>query len=64
MQQEKEMPVLEEMERELRIQPNTYKRQWRSHRYEYYCGDWRYNWHEERKIEHRDDGATIIAQRV
>jgi hypothetical protein len=64
MQREKEMPVFAEIERGLQMQPNTYERRWRSHRYIYYCGDWRYDWHEERKVEHRNSGATIIAPRI
>ena len=48
--QEGEMPVSDEIERELRIQRDMYKRDWHSRRYDYYCGDWRHDWHEERKV--------------
>jgi len=50
-QQEREQSVFDEIKRELRIQPDMYKRHWRNRRYDYYCGDWRHDWHEERKIE-------------
>jgi len=63
-QQKKEMPVFDESQRELRIQPNMDKRHWYSRRYDYYCGDWRYDWHEDRKIEHGNGGAIMIDRRV
>jgi len=53
-QQEREMPVFDEIERKLGIQRDMFKREWRNRRYDYYCGDWRYDWHEERKV----NGAT------
>ena len=46
-QQEKEMPLLDEIERELRIQRDMYKSHWLNRRYDYYCGDWRYDWHKK-----------------
>jgi hypothetical protein len=58
MPQEKERPVLDEIERELRIQSNMSNTHWRSHRYDYYCGDWRHTWHEGRQIEHPAGGVT------
>ena len=62
MQREKGIPILEDMERGLRKQPNAYKTQWQIHRYEYYCGDWRYERHKGRDAEYRNSRATTIAQ--
>ena len=49
-QQEREMPVFDEIERKLGIQRDVFKRECRNRRYDYYCGDWRHDWHEERKV--------------
>jgi len=49
-QQEREMTVFNEIERKLGIQRDMFKREWCNRRYDYYCGDWRYDWHEERKV--------------
>jgi ribosomal protein L39E len=49
-QQEREIPVFDEIERKLGIQRDMFKREWRNCRYDYYWGDWRYDWHEERKV--------------
>jgi hypothetical protein len=45
MQQEKEMPVADEIAQARQIQPDMNNMHWRNHRYDYYCGDWRYDWH-------------------
>jgi len=61
MQQEKEMPVASKIAQERQVQPGMNNMHWFHRRYDYYCGDWQYNWHEKRKVEHRNGGATIIA---
>ena len=43
------MPMFDQIEPELRIETEMYKRHWYNRRYEYYCGEWRYDWHGERK---------------
>ena len=50
-QQKRDVLVVDEIELERRIQVDVDKRDWRNRRYDYYCGDWRYDCHEEQKIE-------------
>lgn len=64
MQQEKGIPILEEIDRGLLTQPNAYNPQWQNHRYEYYCGDWRCEWHKGRDVEYRNGKVTTFTQRV
>jgi len=49
MQQERDMSIATPMERELRVQPDIDNMRWRNRRYDYFCGDWRYDWHKEHK---------------
>ncbi len=47
MQQEKEMPVADEIAQERQIQLDMNNMYWFHRRYEYYCGGWRYHWHKK-----------------
>ena len=48
--QKRKMTVFNEIERKLGTQRDMFKREWSNRRYDYYCGDWRNDWHEERKV--------------
>ena len=54
MQQERETVVIDELELIRQIQVDMDKRHFRNRRYDYYCGDWRYDWHEEQKTGQAD----------
>ena len=47
IQQEKEMPVADEIAQERQIEPDMINMHWRNRRYDYYCGGWRYDWHKK-----------------